>query len=61
MTFPFLFGVMFGDMGHASVLTIASLWMCLNEATIGAKPVGEIFGMAFKGRWMLLMMGFFSI
>ena len=60
MTFPFLFGVMFGDFGHALFLTLASAWMVWKEDTL-ASVDNEIFGMAFGGRYMLLMMGFFSL
>jgi hypothetical protein len=30
-TFPFLFGVMYGDIGHGSVLTLASLYLVWTE------------------------------
>jgi V-type H+-transporting ATPase subunit a len=31
VTFPFLFGVMYGDVGHGTLLTIASLLMIIFE------------------------------
>lgn len=61
ITFPFLFGVMYGDIGHASLLTIAAAYIVLKEKELGAGKQSEIFGMAFKGRYMLLLMGLFSI
>ncbi len=61
VTFPFLFGVMYGDIGHASILTLASAWVVWSEESLGKRKLGEMFGMVFKGRYMLLMMGCFSI
>jgi V-type H+-transporting ATPase subunit a len=52
---------MYGDIGHGSILLIASAWMVWKEADLLSKPQGEIFSMAFKGRYMLLMMSCFAI
>ena len=61
VTFPFLFGVMYGDIGHGVLLTIAAAYMLIKEADLLKGPQSEIFAMAFKGRYMLFMMGCFSI
>ena len=38
ITFPFLFGVMFGDWGHGICLLLASFWLLYNEK----KMLGQV-------------------
>ncbi|KAK0539576.1 H(+)-transporting V0 sector ATPase subunit a [Tilletia horrida] len=67
ITFPFLFAVMFGDVGHGTLMFLAALVMVIFEkklakANVGASAgVGEIFDMFFYGRYIVLLMGAFSI
>ncbi|KTW25940.1 hypothetical protein T552_03214 [Pneumocystis carinii B80] len=61
VTFPFLFSVMFGDLGHGFLMFIAALYLCLNEKKLEKKNYGEIFDMAFQGRYMILLMSIFSM
>ncbi len=61
VTFPFLFAVMFGDLGHALLMLMFAVYLIKNEKQLGAEPQGEIFGMAFGGRYCILLMSIFSL
>ena len=60
-TFPFLFGVMYGDMGHGSVLTIASIYLVLTEKKAESRGMDEMFKSIYTARYMLLGMGICSV
>jgi vacuolar-type H+-ATPase subunit I/STV1 len=47
VTFPFLFAVMFGDIGHGTIILFAAVWMIINERTWARADLGEITGMFF--------------
>lgn len=61
VTFPFLFAVMFGDMGHGLLMTLAASAMIYWEKPLSRGKLDELFSMAFYGRYIMLMMGIFSM
>ena len=60
VTFPFLFAVMFGDLGHGFLMVCAASAMIYWEKPL-KKVRDELFSMAFYGRYIMLMMGIFSV
>ncbi|KAL9059485.1 MAG: hypothetical protein Q9162_001183 [Coniocarpon cinnabarinum] len=61
VTFPFLFAVMFGDFGHGAIMFLAALAMIYFEKPLSRGKLDELFSMAFFGRYIMLMMGLFSM
>ncbi|XP_032512441.2 V-type proton ATPase 116 kDa subunit a 1-like isoform X1 [Danaus plexippus] len=62
ITFPFLFAVMFGDMGHGLIITIFAATLVINERNFAKKKTdNEIWNIFFGGRYIMLLMGIFSI
>jgi len=62
-TFPFLFGVMYGDIGHGSFLFLAGIWMCWNEKKNeqNLKGQGQEAEAVHAMRYMFMFMGFYAV
>ncbi|PIK37604.1 hypothetical protein BSL78_25555 [Apostichopus japonicus] len=62
ITFPFLFSVMFGDLGHGAIMAIFALWMIVKEKPL-ANTLGknEMLAPIYDGRYIVFLMGLFSI
>jgi len=60
-TFPFLFGVMYGDIGHGTFLFLAGCSLVWNEKKNEGVKQDELSEGLHIGRYMILMMGFFAV
>lgn len=49
VTFPFLFAVMFGDVGHGLLMLLFAIYLVGNEKSLGKQQLNEIFEMAYGG------------
>jgi len=58
VTFPFLFGVMFGDICHGLFLLVIGLYMCLQKDALIKKK--SFLAPMLKARYLLLLMGIFA-
>ena len=52
--FPFLFGVMFGDIGHGGLLLAFGIWLVKDSNS--KKILGDVYSI----RYLILMMGSFA-
>ncbi len=57
VSFPFLFGVMFGDMGHGTLLLIFGLILTFGNEKLKGTAIEPLL----MARYLIVMMGFFAI
>eukprot|EP01087_Luapelamoeba_hula_P018216 TRINITY_DN5852_c0_g1_i2.p1 TRINITY_DN5852_c0_g1~~TRINITY_DN5852_c0_g1_i2.p1 ORF type:complete len:752 (+),score=136.38 TRINITY_DN5852_c0_g1_i2:616-2871(+) len=61
ITFPFMFGIMFGDIGHGLLMFLFALTLILKEEQLLRGKLHEMLEMCFSGRYLLLLMAICSI
>ncbi|KAJ9442135.1 V-type proton ATPase subunit a2 [Diplonema papillatum] len=61
VTFPWLFGIMYGDIGHGVIITISSAIMIYFQGVLQKQKLNEIVDMIFGARWLLLLMGLMAV
>jgi V-type H+-transporting ATPase subunit a len=57
VSFPFLFGVMFGDVGHGSLLFLFGCFLVLKNDFVKTTPLAAMS----QGRYLFFLMGFFAV
>ncbi|KAH9578696.1 V-type ATPase [Trypanosoma melophagium] len=61
VTFPYLFGIMYGDIGHGMLLLFFAIYFIIMEMKWRGQEKNEMLDMLLSGRYLLLLMGIFSI
>eukprot|EP00871_Galdieria_phlegrea_P003893 jgi/Galph1/4504/GphlegSOOS_G3162.1 len=61
ITFPFLFALMFGDVGHGLLMCLFALYLIIFENKLAKKSLNEILQTCYDGRYIILLMGIFSL
>ncbi|EDQ89979.1 uncharacterized protein MONBRDRAFT_18895 [Monosiga brevicollis MX1] len=61
ITFPFLFAVMFGDFGHGTIMALIAFFLIYKEKKLASFDGGEIWDTMYGGRYIIFLMGLFSI
>ncbi len=60
-TFPFLFGIMFADVGHGFLIALIAAYLVYNKKHKGIKPDESIMGYLYAGAELLLICGLSSM
>ena len=58
VTFPFLFGIMFGDIGHGGLLILLGFFLIYQKYEILKKY--NYLNILVKNRYFILLLGFFT-
>jgi len=59
--FPFLFGIMFGDFGHGTLLAAFGYWLVKQEPLWGdGRGLNDMVQMCYGGRYVILLNGLFG-
>ncbi|KAM0756349.1 V0/A0 complex, 116-kDa subunit of ATPase [Meredithblackwellia eburnea MCA 4105] len=61
ITFPFLFAVMFGDIGHGVIMAASAFALIMLESKFKKGTGSEIFDTFYFGRYIIFLMGLFAI
>jgi len=61
ITFPWQFGIMFGDIGHGFLLFLFALLMVYKEKDWEGTDLNEMLAWPYKGRYLLLLMACYSM
>ena len=59
--FPFLFAMMFGDIGHGTLLVVVALYLILKKNYIISNKTTSILASVVDYRYFILLMGIFSV
>jgi V-type H+-transporting ATPase subunit a len=61
VTFPWEFGIMFGDVGHGILLLLFASLLIYKERDWEGKKINEMIEMFYAGRYLIFLMALFSI
>lgn len=59
ITFPFLFGMMFGDLGHGTILFFFGLYLIISDSK--NRQEKNSLSILSPGRYLFTLMGFFAV
>ncbi|CAM9714605.1 unnamed protein product [Sphacelaria rigidula] len=61
-SFPFLYGIMYGDIGHGTIILLLGLYLVYSWKSVsGRRDMGEMLNGMYLARYMITMMGFFAV